>query len=169
MLPHVSLNTSTRSLSPTSPSFRPSPSLSCPLELDQETLRDSRRSGGPTKSTSPTGYEPKVIQSDDFEPRRIELDRSFGTDVQLRRIELDRNIGTDPYQIPEGILGDHHQKTITEATEETEKVGVEMPYVQSRKHSDYDSAESIADSDHEDGELRKVLASPLYAHGRGEN
>ena len=55
MLPHLSLNTSARSLSPTSPIFRPSsPSLSCPLELDQETLRDSRRSGGSTKSSSPT-------------------------------------------------------------------------------------------------------------------
>ena len=48
-------STSTRSLSPTSPIFRPSsPSLSCPLELDSTTLRDSRRSGGPTKSASPT-------------------------------------------------------------------------------------------------------------------
>ena len=40
---------------------RPSPSLSCPSELDQETLRDSRRSGGCIKSASPTGYEPKLI------------------------------------------------------------------------------------------------------------
>ena len=43
-----------------------------------------------------------------------------------------------------------------------------MPYVQSRIHSDYDSADSIADSDLEDGELRKMLASPLFLHGRGE-
>ena len=51
ILPHVSKNTSTRSLSPT---FRPSsPSLSCPAELDQETLRDPRQSGGYTKSASP--------------------------------------------------------------------------------------------------------------------
>ena len=46
---------------------------------------------------------------------------------------------------------------------------VEMSYVQSRIHSDYDSAESIADWDLEDGELRKMLASPLYVHGRGEH
>ena len=46
---------------------------------------------------------------------------------------------------------------------------VDMPYVQSRIHSDFDSAESIADSDLEDGELRKMLASPLYASGWGEN
>ena len=35
--------------------------------------------------------------------------------------------------------------------------------------SDYDSAESLADSDLEDGESRRMLASPLYACGRGEN
>ena len=35
-------------------------------------------------------------------------------------------------------------------------------------HSDYDSAESIADSDFEDGELRKMVASPLYIRGRGK-
>ena len=44
-----------------------------------------------------------------------------------------------------------------------------MPCVPSRIHSDYDSAESIADSDLEDGELRIMLASPMYEHGRGEN
>ena len=40
---------------------------------------------------------------------------------------------------------------------------------QSRIHSDYDSAESVADSDLEDGELRQVVVSPLHVHGRGEN
>ena len=35
------------------------------------------------------------------------------------------------------------------------KVGAEMSYIQSQMHSDCDSAESIADSDLEDGELRK--------------
>ena len=33
-------------------------------------------------------------------------------------------------------------------------------------HSDYDSAESTADSDLEDGELRKMLASPLQMQSR---
>ena len=89
MLPHLSLNTSTRSLSPTSPIFRPC-SPSCPLALDEETLRDSRLKGGSTEPASPTDYEPNMVQSDDFEPRRI---------------EFDRKIGTDPYQIPERILG----------------------------------------------------------------
>ena len=35
-------------------------------------------------------------------------------------------------------------------------------------HSDYDSAESIADSDLEDRELRKMLASPLSMQDRGD-
>ena len=42
------------------------------------------------------------------------------------------------------------------------KVCAEMSYLQSQMHSDHDSAESIADSDLEDGELQKMLASPLY-------
>ena len=51
------------------------------------------------------------------------------------------------------------QNLITENVDEFGKVGAEM-------HSDYDSAESIADSDLQDGELRKMLASPLYMQSR---
>ena len=36
-------------------------------------------------------------------------------------------------------------------------------------HSEYDSAESIADSDFEDGELRKMLASPLCFQNREDS
>ena len=46
-----------------------------------------------------------------------------------------------------------------------EKLVPEMSYLQTQMHSDYASAESIADSDLEDGELRKMLASPLYIRG----
>ena len=46
------------------------------------------------------------------------------------------------------------------------KVGAETSYLQSQMHSDYDPAESIADSDLEDGELRAMLASPLYLQNR---
>ena len=42
------------------------------------------------------------------------------------------------------------------------KVGAEMSYIQSQMHSDYDSAESIADSDLEDGELRKNAEYELH-------
>ena len=108
-LQHLPQNTSTRSLSPTSTIFRPSsPSLSCPtsapLGLDQDALRDPRRSGGYTKSASPTDHEKKLLQSDEYE---------------LQGIELDRNIGTDAHQIPEIILGVDYQNLLTEYTEET--------------------------------------------------
>ena len=75
----------------------------------------------------------------------------------------------DPYQIPDRILGDGNQNLITDDTEETELFGADMPYVQSRMHSDYDSVESNADSNLEDGELRKMLASPLNVRGRGDS
>ena len=42
----------------------------------------------------------------------------------------------------------------------------EKSYIQSQMHSDYDSAESIAESDLEDGELRKMVTSPLYMQDR---
>ena len=80
-LPHLTLTTSTSSLSPTSPIFQSSssthPSL---LSHDPYTLRDSRQSGGSTQIPSLTGYEPKVIEPEEIEPRRIELDRNLGTD-----------------------------------------------------------------------------------------
>ena len=50
--------------------------------------------------------------------------------------------------------------------EEFRKVGADVSHFQSQMHSEYDSAESIADSDFEDGELRKKLASPLYLQNR---
>ena len=48
---------------------------------------------------------------------------------------------------------------------EFRKVGADVSYF----HSEYDSAESIADSDLEDGELRKLLASPLYLQNREDD
>ena len=59
-------------------------------------------------------------------------------------------------------MRDNYQNPIVEDMDEFGKVGAEMSYIQSQLHSDYDSAESIADSDLEDGELRKMPASPLY-------
>ena len=61
-----------------------------------------------------------------------------------------------------------YQNPIAEDMDEFGKVGAEMSYLQSQMHSDYDSAESTADSDLEDGELRKMLASPLYMQDRGD-
>ena len=58
------------------------------------------------------------------------------------------------------------RNSLTEDMDEFGKVGAETSYLQSPMHSDYDSAESIADSDLEDGDLRKMLASPMYMQSR---
>ena len=118
-LSHLTLTTSTRSLSPTSPVF-------------------------PTFSSS---------LPEDLEPSWI---------------ELDRNLGTDPYQTQERT-GKNYPNSISEDVDELRKVGVEMSHLQSQIHSHYDSAESTADSDLGDGELRKILASPLYLRRRGDS
>ena len=104
-----------------------------------------------TKSHLP-GCEPEVIEPEDLEPGRI---------------ELDRNHGTDPYQTQERTMGDNYQNPVTEDVDEFGKDGAETPYLQSQMRSDYDSAESTADSEREDGEFRKMLASPLYIRERG--
>ena len=51
-------------------------------------------------------------------------------------------------------LRNNHQNPFTEDVDGFGKVGAEMSYLQSQMYSQYDSAESIADSDLEDGELR---------------
>ena len=97
------------------------------------------------------------------------MNRNFGTDLQPKRIELDLNVGQIRVKFRYSIFWEMTIKIfITEDTEETRNFDVDMPFVQSRIRSDYDSAESIADLDLEDGDLRKMLASPLYVHGRGE-
>ena len=58
------------------------------------------------------------------------------------------------------------RNSITEDVDEFGKVGAETSYLQLQMHSDDDSAESIADSDLEDGELRRMLASPLKRQDR---
>ena len=60
----------------------------------------------------------------------------------------------------------NYPNPIAEDTDEFGKVGAEMSCIQSQMHSGYDAAESIADSDLEDGELRKMRASPLKIQDR---
>ena len=96
-MPHLPQNTCARSLSPTSTIFRPySPSLSGPTSapwgLDQDTLRDPRRSGGYTKSASPTGNEPKLIQSDEYELQELNWTEILGQirikyQIQLKALQ----------------------------------------------------------------------------------
>ena len=64
-------------------------------------------------------------------------------------------------------MRENHQNPIAEDVEGFGKVGAEKSYIQSQMHSDYDSAESIAESDLKDGELRKMVTSPLYMQDRG--
>ena len=116
-----------------------------------------RQSGGSTQIQSLTGYEPKSVEIDAIDTEAIEPE-----DLEPRRIELDRKFGTDPYQRQERFM----RNSVSEDMDEFGKVGAEMSYFQSQMHSDYDSAESMADSDLEDGELRKMLASPLYMQNR---
>ena len=86
-------------------------------------------------------YEPKSIETKSTETEAIELE-----DLEPRRIELDKNLGTDPYQILERFIRNNYQNPIAEEMNGFGKVGAEMSYLQSQMHSDYDSAESIADS-----------------------
>ena len=60
----------------------------------------------------------------------------------------------------------NYQNSIAEDMDVFGNVVAEMSYIQSQMRSDYDSAESIADLDLEEGELRKMLASPLYMQSR---
>ena len=156
-LPHLTLTTSTSSLSPISstshifPTVTPAHTRS--LILDPYLPCDfPRQSGGSTQIAPRTGCEPKLIETEAIEPE----------DLETRRIELDRNLGTDPYKIQERFM----RNSIAEDVDEFGKVGAEMSYLQAQMHSDCDSAESIADSDREDGELRKVLTSPLERQNR---
>ena len=108
-----------------------------------------RQSGGSTQIPSLTRYEPKPVEIKAIETEAIEPE-----DVEPSRLELDRNLGTDPYQIQDRFM----RNSITEDVDDFGKVGAETSYFQSQMHSEYDSAESIADSDLEDGEMRKMLA-----------
>ena len=117
----------------------------------------ARQSGGSTKNPSLTGYEPKSVEIQSIDTDAIEPE-----DLEPRKIELERNLGKDPYQIQERLTRSDFPNPITKDTDEFGKVGAEMSHIQSQMRSDYDSAESTAESDLEVGELRKMLASQLY-------
>ena len=97
-----------------------------------------RQSGGSAQIPSLTGYGPKSVEIEAIDTEAIELE-----DLEPRRIELGRNLGTDPFQIQERTM----RNSITEDVDEFGKVGAETSYLRSQLHSDYDAAQSIADSD----------------------
>ena len=115
-----------------------------------------RQSGGSTQIPSLTGYDPCRLSFKNIDAEAIVLE-----DLEPRRSELERNLGTDPYQIQERLM----RNLLTEEKDEFGKVGEETSCLQSQMHADYDSAENTADSDLEDGELRKNAAgfATVYA------
>ena len=109
------------------------------------------------RTTTPTGCEPKELAT-------------------ASRIEADSGDPYQSYDVQEKVGEEDHRAPITEEVEEIGEIrtaGVpdsklsEMSYTQSQLHFD-DSVESIADSDLEDGELQKMLTSPLYAQKASE-
>ena len=145
-LPHLTLTTSTSSLSLSSPIFPTvSPTQDLWYTIHTYPAKFHARVADPHKSHLSQIVSQKTIETEAIEPE----------DLEPRRIELDRNLGTDPHQIRERFMRNHYQNPITEDMDEFGKVGAETSYIQSQTHCDYDSAESIADSDLEDGELRK--------------
>ena len=109
------------------------------------------QSGGNPLTTTPTGYEPKELATVSRISAIIDPCQFF--DAQKEFGERD------------------HRAPITEEVKEFGEIGThslldsqisETSYLQSHMHFD-DSAESIADSDLEDGELQKMLTSPMYA------
>ena len=100
-LPHLTLTTSTSSLSPfsfSSPIFPTvSPSQTSTMNLNPCIPCDGpRQSCGSTQIPSLTGYEPKTEEFNVIDAEAINPE-----DLEPRRIELDRNFGTEPNQIQE--------------------------------------------------------------------
>ena len=88
--------------------------------------------------------------------------RSIPKASSPEELSLTGSLGTDPNQIQERFV----RSSLSEDMDEFGKVGADVSYFQSQMHSEYDPAERITDSDPEDGELRKMLASPLYLQNR---
>ena len=113
------------------------------------------------KIPSLTGYEPKSVETKATDTESIEPE-----DLEPRRIELERNLGTDPYQIQERFMRNARDGDM----DEFGKVGAETPCLQSQMHFDYDSQRrALQTPDLEDGELRRMLASPLYMQSREDH
>ena len=123
---HLTLTTSTSSLSPfssTSPIFPTvSPSQTSTVNLNPSLPCDGpRQSGGSTKIPFLTDYEPKSVEFKDVETEAIDPE-----DLEPRKTELDRDLGTDPYQIQESFV----RNSLSEDMEEFAKVGADTSYLQ---------------------------------------
>ena len=124
----------------------------------QESLwREDLQGGGNPRTTTLTGYEPKELAT-------------------ISRFEADSGDPYQSYDVQEKVGEEDHRVPFTEEVEEFGEIKTagapdsklsETSHIQSKMHFD-DSVESIADSDLEDGELQKMLTSPLYAQKASE-
>ena len=124
----------------------------------QESLwREDLQSGGIPRTTTTTGSEPKELAT-------------------VSRIEAYCGDPYHQYDVQEKFGERDHWAPITKEVNEFGEFGnpasidskfSETSYFRSQMHSD-DSVESIADSDLEDGELQKMLTSPLYVQKASE-
>ena len=154
---HAPSSMSTSSSSPTYPTTHREHSvqpahLQAPsvdkLRHEESLWREDLQSGGNPRTTTPTGYEPKEVAT-------------------VSRIKV---YSGDPYQFFD--VQENLEKKLQSPKKwrklETRTAGVpdsklsQTSHFQSQMHFD-DSVESTADSDLEDGELQKMLTSPLYA------
>ena len=122
-LPHLTLTTSTSSLSLSSPIFPTvSPTHTRSLVHDPYLPCEvPRQSAGSTQIPALTGYEPNTIETNSIGTEAIESEG-----LEPRRIELDRKHGTDPCQIQERLM----RRSLAEDVAEYGKVGV--VYVRSK-------------------------------------
>ena len=114
----------------------------------QESLcRENLQSGGNPRKTTPTGYEPKELAT-------VSGFEDYPGDPEQEN-DAQKEFGEHYHRKSEGIWRNWDTRL-------TGFYNIRHVHFQSQMHFD-DSVESIADSDLEDGELQKMLTSPLYA------
>ena len=110
--------------------------LSVDKRRHQESLwREDLQSGGNPRTTTPTCYEPKGLAT-------------------VSRIEAYSGDPRQSYDVQDIFGEEDHRAPVTEEVEEFGEIRAWVCFD--------DSVESVADSDLENGELQKMLTSPLY-------
>ena len=104
---------------------------------------DQQQIGGKPRHTTPTGYEPKALETKIIETGSYSEDPE---ETEPQRIEPDESLQTDLYQLhetQERFMEEDHQALITEEVGEFGKIGDKQSYIQSQMHFAYDSAEAL--------------------------
>ena len=109
---------------------------------ERSQCNDLRQRGSLMQTVTPTGYEPKILGTE-------EGSEAIPEDLEPKRIELDRSLETDLYHLyhkQQGFM-EKYQNTITEDVKvPSPTMFSEKSFFRSQMHSDYDSAERIAGS-----------------------